>query len=114
MTCHAACFKLRGSVVRGRCCAKRNLVTTVTVLRCVLEDTTHMTRGTWSRDMHAGQRKCRCVVIKTRSPAVGIDLMAFLAIRSKAGEGVTRVLGILIIRAVTSVASDRSPCIFVV
>jgi hypothetical protein len=89
-------------------------VTTVAVLRRVLEDAIHMTGRTWSRDVRACQRKCRAVVVKIRSPAEGIDFVAFLAVRRKPGEGVTGFLGVLIVSTVTTEARDSGSRVFVV
>jgi hypothetical protein len=53
-------------------------------------------------------------MIKICSPGEAINLMAFLAIRSETGEGVTGLLCILIVSAVTAIARDRCAGVFVI
>jgi hypothetical protein len=79
-------------------------VTTVAVLSSVLEGAVHMARRARGCDMYARQRERRRAVIKFRPPAEGIDFVTFFAIRTKASERVTGLLGILIIRAVAAIA----------
>ena len=109
MTCHAVRFELRSRVIWRGCRTIFRLVTTVTPLRGILEDTVYVTRRTWRRDVCTRQRKCCTAVVKIRSPAVGIDLVTFLAIRAEAGKRVTGLLCALIVSTVAAIARDRGP-----
>jgi hypothetical protein len=113
MTSHAVRFELRCYMVRRRCRTICGLVTTVTLLRGVLEDTVHVTRRTRRGNVRTRERKCCAAVVKVRTPAEGIHLVTFLAIRTETGKGVTGFLGALIVRTVATKTCDRSPRVFV-